>query len=266
MRAIHILGLSVILGAGGGTAYALLFNEDARPKVTVPLNASGPGVIATADSPDVEQGLGNTLPATLSDDPAEGPLLCKGQKALPPPAQDGRLMNHYPYADAASTDLAPPPKGFGGPGCPSIHRDMVAPLKAMIAAAAKDDAGVGKAIMGVSCYRSIPRQAELFCRADRIAERGYEGQAKWVAPPGYSEHATGLTIDFGARTIPKCHAETCFKDTRTGQWLAKNARKYGFEMSFPAGNKQGVSPEPWHFRFVGTDGAKAVFNAARSVK
>lgn len=245
MRAIPILGLSLVLGVAGGTGYALLSRKQAPKAVTIPLGKPR-----------------SAIPAQTRI-PMEGPALCKGQKPLPPVSPDGRLMNHYPYAEAAAADLVNPPKGFASAGCPSIHRDMATPLDQLIAAATKDDAAMGKAIMGVSCYRSVPRQAALFCRADRIALRGYEGQAKWVAPPGYSEHATGLTIDFGARDTPKCHAEPCFKETQAGQWLAKHARTYGFEMSFQQGNRQGVSPEPWHFRFIGTDRAKAVFNAAR---
>ncbi|MBB5684360.1 M15 family metallopeptidase [Sphingobium boeckii] len=243
MRAIPILGLSLVLGVAGGSGYALLFPSPVPKAVTVPIPAARPKTMAS---------------------PTKTPVLCQGQKLQPPPVSpDGRLMNHFPYAEATPAELVDPPKNFGGAGCPSIHRDMLVPLNQMIAAAIKDDKAVGQAIMGVSCYRSIPRQADLFCRGDRIAKRGYAGQARWVAPPGYSEHSTGLTIDFGSRGTPKCHAETCFKDTRAGQWIARNARRYGFEMSFPQGNRQGVSPEPWHFRFVGTDHARAVFNAAR---
>jgi D-alanyl-D-alanine carboxypeptidase len=174
------------------------------------------------------------------------------------------LFGHFRYEQPAATDLVAPPAGFGGPGCQQIHSDLAASLKSMIAAATKDDPAVGKAMMGVSCYRTIERQRELFCKPAKLKERGIAGQAKWVAPPNYSEHATGLTIDFGARTIPQCHTEPCFKTTRTSQWLAANAGKYGFEISFPEGNGQGVNYEPWHYRWVGSDRAKAVFAPARA--
>lgn len=90
-----------------------------------------------------------------------------------------------------------------------------------------------------------------------------QGTPAGVAPPGFSEHATGLVIDFGSRSIPRCNLEPCFADTRTGRWLADNAGRFGFEMSFPDGNSQGVVFEPWHFRFVGTPQARAVFAHAR---
>ena len=44
-----------------------------------------------------------------------------------------------------------------------------------------------------------------------------------------------------------------------------NARRYGFEQSFPYGNKQGVSFEPWHWRYVGSERAGEVFINSRYV-
>ncbi len=39
--------------------------------------------------------------------------------------------------------------------------------------------------------------------------------------------------------------------TAAARWLAANAPRFGFEMSFPGGNKQNVKWEPWHWRWVG---------------
>jgi D-alanyl-D-alanine carboxypeptidase len=33
--------------------------------------------------------------------------------------------------------------------------------------------------------------------------------------------------------------------------MKTNAVSFGFELSFPADNPQGVAFEPWHWRFVG---------------
>ncbi|MFN9165469.1 MAG: D-alanyl-D-alanine carboxypeptidase family protein, partial [Pseudanabaena sp.] len=50
-----------------------------------------------------------------------------------------------------------------------------------------------------------------------------------------------------------------FEKTPAFQWLQNNAAKYGFEMSFPPNNPQGVMYEPWHWRFVGDDDSLATF-------
>ena len=44
-----------------------------------------------------------------------------------------------------------------------------------------------------------------------------------------------------------------FGETKTYQWLIKNVNQYGFEMSFPENNSQGVSYEYWHWRFSNYD-------------
>jgi zinc D-Ala-D-Ala carboxypeptidase len=200
--------------------------------------------------------------------PAKGTALCPGRPALPALGADGRLMNHFSYADAAPADLAAVPAGFGSGNCQLVHREMSASLAALVAAA-RADTKVGNTIMGLSCHRTITRQRGLFCNPAKLKARGYAGQAKWIAPPGYSEHASGFAIDFAARNAPGCQASTCFAGTAVSRWLNANAKKYGFELSFPAGNKQGVSHEPWHWRWVGKPGdaaarADAVFKPARA--
>ena len=41
-----------------------------------------------------------------------------------------------------------------------------------------------------------------------------------------------------------------FDKTPEYKWLTDNAYKYGFVISYPAGNKY-YKYEPWHWRFVG---------------
>ena len=42
----------------------------------------------------------------------------------------------------------------------------------------------------------------------------------------------------------------------------QNANRYHFTLSFPAGNAQGVSYEPWHWRFEGSAEALKLFEPA----
>ena len=57
--------------------------------------------------------------------------------------------------------------------------------------------------------------------------------------------------------------------TPAARWLRLNAPRFGFEQSFPGGNKQHVKWEPWHWRWVGVSesapgAAKARFVFARA--
>lgn len=195
--------------------------------------------------------------------PAE--TLCPGQNVAPMP--DGRMLGHIPYAEASPDMLVPAPAGFGlGNPC-YVHRDMAYDLGQMLTAA-QSTPGIGNALHAVSCFRSIERQRAIFCsqigphkRCANAAER-----ARTVGPPGYSEHATGYAIDFAARPSPGCgDVSACFARTPAGRWLILHAPDYGFELSFPPGNGQGVTWEPWHWRWVGVSALRPGALAARGL-
>ena len=108
----------------------------------------------------------------------------------------------------------------------------------------------GVELVPISGYRTRGYQEGLFTRA--VGKYGSkESAARWVAPPGYSEHHSGLAIDIGALESPETDVETTFEDTPAFIWLKENAHRFGFEISFPRDNPQGVSYEPWHWRYTG---------------
>lgn len=191
--------------------------------------------------------------------------LCNGQDVQPMP--DGRMLGHLPYAEAAPATLVAAPVGFAlGAPC-MVNRDMAPDLARMLIAA-RASLGVGGGLRAVSCFRTIAHQRAVFCsqigprkRCANAAER-----ARSVGPPGYSEHATGYAIDFGARPSPGCaDVNACFAKTPVGRWLIQHAPEYGFELSFPLGNAQGVTWEPWHWRWVGASAFQPGANAARAL-
>ncbi len=188
------------------------------------------------------------LPAlALAADPV---LLCAGQSVLP--GADGRALGHFPYLEAAGSDLVAGPPGFAiGQPC-QVHRDMLPDLYRLLAAAG--NAGVTPQLGGISCFRSIAHQRSVFCSqiGPRMRCKNAADRARSVGPPGFSEHATGYAIDFGIRPSPRCpDLNPCIATSFAGQWLLSHAREFGFEQSFPAGNLQGVTWEPWHWRWVG---------------
>ncbi|MEN9874282.1 MAG: hypothetical protein RL186_1179, partial [Pseudomonadota bacterium] len=154
---------------------------------------------------------------------------------------DGRFYGHFPYEAASGDQLSEPPAGFGGPSCTGLHGEAKVALAQLLDAAKAQDAALGDAMIGLSCFRSISYQRKVFCR--KIGD-GFAARAKSSAPPGYSEHATGYALDFGDRNHPECDLRPCFADTPVGQWLQDNASSYGFVLSFPKGNAQGVTYEP----------------------
>ncbi len=214
--------------------------------------SEGAGPDVTGEDPDSEVGgpAVSGLPAPTNPEEAFAQKLCQGDLSVLVGAP-ATLFGHRRNPAAPGAALIAPPPGFGAGGCTRVHGSMVEPLRALLAAAREEDPALGAAIVGLSCHRDPPRQAQLYCSPGKIASRGYAGQAFWVAPPGYSEHATGLSLDFGDRNRPDCHVEPCFAETRVGRWLAANAGRFGFRLSFPPGNAAGVASEPWHFLYTG---------------
>ena len=89
---------------------------------------------------------------------------------------------------------------------------------------------------------------------------------KSVAPIGYSEHHTGYALDItinGNASRNNNDWKTNATLKKAYDWLVKNAKRFGFEQSFPANNKQGVIEEGWHWRFVGDADSKRTFYEAR---
>ncbi len=109
-----------------------------------------------------------------------------------------------------------------------------------------------------SGYRSIARQKEILEFYLQPSQRG-DNAYNLVAPPGASEHHTGLAIDIALLKNGK------YTDDITGEepelkWLFKNCYRFGFILRYPKGKEDitGYSYEPWHFRYVGLDAAKII--------
>lgn len=100
----------------------------------------------------------------------------------------------------------------------------------------------GVFLYGISGYRPYDRQKELF-------EKNPE--SLYVAPPGASEHQTGLALDVSCPAVG-LELEEIFEQTPEGKWLAKNAPLYGFILRYPKNKTEitGYAYEPWHIRYV----------------
>ena len=123
---------------------------------------------------------------------------------------------------------------------------------AMLAAAK----AAGYNLTVTSGYRSREYQQIIYDLrySDYISKELSEEEAKiktekHIAPPGFSEHHTGLCADI--HSLP--YADISFSQTDEYKWLIENCAKYGFILRYPLGKEEitGYSFEPWHFRYVG---------------
>ncbi len=184
------------------------------------------------------------------------PSVAAGRTPTATPAADGTLLGHYPYTEAPPQEL----EAIVADGSIKLRRAAAEQYKAMAAAAAAE----GITLVPISGFRSLDDQQYLFF--DVKAKRGQDPskRAEVSAPPGYSEHHTGYAIDIGDANVPAADLNPTFENTAAFQWLQKNAAYYSFEISFPRNNPQGVSYEPWHWRFVGDIHSLETFYKARS--
>ncbi|MCM1984810.1 M15 family metallopeptidase [Lyngbya confervoides] len=106
-------------------------------------------------------------------------------------------------------------------------------------------AGIQLAI--ADSYRTEAEQARLFAR--QVQRRGNRvAAAQWSAPPGYSEHHTGYALDLAGSDISGLLHPV--QDRAVWQWVQQHGPAYGWEISFQAGNPFGITPEPWHIRYL----------------
>ena len=171
----------------------------------------------------------------------------------PQPDADGRLLGHFPYAEALNNRLIVVAPGL------ELHQDAADAFAAMQQAALAD----GIDLRLLSAYRSHELQETIFFDVASERNQTAEERALVSAPPGYSEHSTGYAIDLGDGRAPETNLSPDFELTSAFRWLQDHAARYHFVLSFPVGNPQGVSYEPWHWRFEGTADALRLFEPAR---
>lgn len=140
-------------------------------------------------------------------------------------------------------------------------------LEKMLSNAEKD----GLKLYLVSGYRSVSRQKALYERKTNyfidqglVREEAENEAAKWVARAGTSEHNLGLAADIVSADWYTSNSDLTadFENTEHFKWLKAHCAEYGFVIRYP-NDKQaitGITFEPWHYRYVGVDAAKAIMD------
>jgi len=121
-----------------------------------------------------------------------------------------------------------------------LRRSAAESLKTMALEARKQ----GVTLVVSSTYRSFAYQKGVYNRI--VAELGKEAADRESAEPGHSQHQLGLAVDFGS-------IDDSFAQTKAGKWLAENASRFGWSLSYPHNLEAltGYRWESWHYRYVG---------------
>ncbi|MDH6055776.1 M15 family metallopeptidase [Umezakia ovalisporum] len=167
------------------------------------------------------------------------------------------LLGHLRYSEAPGSELLP----ITVDGQIKMRTAAAQKYKAMTQAARRE----GVILVPISGFRSVKVQEQLFFAVGATRNQTPTQRASVSAPPGHSEHHTGYAVDIGDGAAPATNLQTNFENTKAFKWLQGNAARFGFEMSFPENNPQGVSYEPWHWRFVGDRHSLELFYKARNM-
>jgi len=113
---------------------------------------------------------------------------------------------------------------------------------------------LGKRLYIESAYRSSAYQLYLFLFYLQNHDYSVRETAHWNAFPGYSEHGNPKrqALDFiNEEAVNGEDDPESFAVLPEYTWLLTHAPSYGFELSFPKTDAEGIGFEPWHWRYVG---------------
>ncbi len=196
-----------------------------------------------------------TLPADQSGGEVEGlKVISDGNYLLALVTKETTLKSGY-----VPPDLKPVPSYMNPSYNMQLREEALEHLAELFQAAESD--GVTQAIR--SAYRSYSTQKNLF--QDYASRHGEEEANRFSARPGQSEHQLGTAVDFGGTNVD---FRAAFAQTEQGLWLAENAYKYGFAMSYPH-NKEHITGyifEPWHYRYIGVAAAREWKESGKTLK
>ncbi len=164
---------------------------------------------------------------------------------------------HLP-ADYAPGDLRD--SGAAGVNGGYLLRSLVIADLAALAAGARAN---GTPIKLVSGYRSYAQQQATFDYW--VSVGGYKQALRTSARAGHSEHQLGTAIDVTGEGDAAPWEYADWATTSAGAWMAANAWRYGFVMSYPRGayDTSCYDYEPWHYRYVGRDLAARIAGSGR---
>ena len=150
-----------------------------------------------------------------------------------------RLPRSYVPPDLVSVQRA----GFAG--TQTTRSFVISDLRALREAAER----AGTPIDVIWGYRSFATQKSVFEHS--VIVNGEHHALSHAARPGHSEHQLGTVFDF--KTEGAADVDRSWESEPAGRWMAANAWRYGFVMSYPRGREDETCYryEPWHYRYFG---------------
>ncbi|MBD8922264.1 D-alanyl-D-alanine carboxypeptidase family protein [bacterium] len=141
---------------------------------------------------------------------------------------------------------------------PNLKPELALEIKSYVDKLLNDAWKSGMFIIVDSGYRSYEYQEKVL--KSLIEKKGDEAY-RLVAIPGSSEHQTGLAMDI-AYMKNGIYSDDVKDSDKEVEWMKKNSYKYGFILRYPKGKEEitGYDYEPWHYRFVGINLAKILYD------
>ena len=257
---LALLGLFFVVLLGSIRNYDLeRLLQDAQPEmVTVTVEVTIPAKLHDQIDPEPTEATEEPMPEeTVDPNSPEGRAAALG---LPTPPDVDVSSWEFILANSANSIETYAPPSIETLEGQQFDSRIIEPMKAFIAAARAE----GLSVFLSSGYRDYATQQYLY---NRKIGQGYtpEQAATIVAPPGTSEHQTGLVCDI---TDQYCDPKdwTVLEKTALYQWMSEHCQEYGFIVRYPK-NKSGLNAdeartsitgiiyEPWHFRYVGKEAA-----------
>ena len=175
------------------------------------------------------------------------------------------VNNNLPQTDAETPVLEVTDSTTGQ----QLEQEAAQAWKAMASAAQK----VGIQLTLVEGYQTLERQQEAFDARKQIyldqgmTEEKADSRAAAIVPrPGCNESGTGLAADILSSDYTTL--DTGFADTDAFRWLSAYGADYGFILRWPEDCQAvtGMVYQPWHWRYVGVENARAIAASGLSLE
>lgn len=249
------------LGLGAIAVFAsVLFITQVSQQTSTPQEsetAASPTASTDNENPDDPTVILPRKPDSVIPSPTPSASISPSPTSSPTELGVENVLGHLPYPQASEAELTP----ITADGQIRLRSAAAAKFQAMV----QDARSSGVNLVPLSGYRTVQEQEYLFFEIKAQRNQDASKRAEVSAPPGYSEHHTGYAIDIGDSRAPATNLSVSFENTAAFQWLQQNAARYGFELSFPRDNPQGISYEPWHWRFVGNIDSLETFYRAQNL-
>ena len=240
---LRLTGLVAVLVLTGCSASAPAASQSTAPSPTTTAVTSARPAASSA-SPSA-----TTAASTTATKPTPSPSTTTAPKDTRTAAQRNQPFTVNGIAVVSKKHPISKRYQRRNPSAHGLEKEVAAALKKMTAAAKAD----GVKVKVNSAYRSYAEQDKLLKK--KIVEYGDEKLARrYNAEPGKSEHQTGLAVDLWDGVT----WGLAVRRTKTGKWLWKHAREYGFILRYPPDKEKitGYAYEPWHFRYIGVKHSK----------